>query len=158
VKLRVAFEREASRRWFLCYPCTNETRCGFAKSAVRLAELKQRVERARQQAVASVNANWSFQDSSQRQWYASKAIEHGWSRQVLLMQIETNAHARSGAALTNFDVRLPPPQSALARDALKNPYIFNFLGLAEDAQERDIEQALTRHITRVLFRHLYLDR
>jgi predicted nuclease of restriction endonuclease-like (RecB) superfamily len=97
-------------------------------------------------------------DSSQRQWYASKAIEHGWSRQVLLMQIETNAHARSGAALTNFDVRLPPPQSDLARDALKNPYIFDFLGLAEDAQERDIEQALTRHITRFLFRHVYLDR
>jgi predicted nuclease of restriction endonuclease-like (RecB) superfamily len=89
-------------------------------------------------------------DPKQRQWYASKALEHGWSRQVLVMQIETCTHRRSGAALTNFDERLPPPQSDLARDALKNPYIFDFLGLTENAQDRDIEQALTRHITRFL--------
>lgn len=52
--------------------------------------------------------------------------------------------------MTNFGETLPPPQSDLARDALKDPYIFDFLGLTEDAQERDIEQALTRHITRFL--------
>ncbi|HEX8829043.1 MAG TPA: PDDEXK nuclease domain-containing protein, partial [Xanthobacteraceae bacterium] len=85
-----------------------------------------------------------------RSWYAGKALEHGWSRQVLVMQIETAAHARSGSAITNFDERLPPPQSDLAREALKDPYVFDFLGLAENAQERDIEQALTRHITRFL--------
>lgn len=85
-----------------------------------------------------------------RNWYAGKALEHGWSRQVLVMQIETAASARSGSAVTNFSERLPPPQSDLAREALKDPYIFDFLGLAENAQERDIEQALTRHITRFL--------
>ncbi|SAL32443.1 hypothetical protein AWB70_02139 [Caballeronia cordobensis] len=85
-----------------------------------------------------------------RNWYADKALEHGWSRQVLVMQIETAASARSGSAVTNFSERLPPPQSDLAREALKDPYIFDFLGLAENAQERDIEQALTRHITRFL--------
>jgi predicted nuclease of restriction endonuclease-like (RecB) superfamily len=85
-----------------------------------------------------------------RNWYADKALEHGWSRNVLLMQIETDARARTGSAVTNFDERLPPPQSDLARGALKDPYIFDFLGLAEDAQERDVEQALTRHITRFL--------
>ncbi len=59
-----------------------------------------------------------------RLWYAEKSLEHGWSRSVLTMQIETAAHARAGNAVTNFADRLPPPQSDLARDALKDPYIF----------------------------------
>ncbi|MEM5372941.1 PDDEXK nuclease domain-containing protein [Paraburkholderia azotifigens] len=89
-------------------------------------------------------------DRDQRHWYAHKSLEHGWSRSVLAMQIETRAHARTGSAITNFDERLPPSQSDLARDALKDPYIFDFLNLSENAQERDIEQALTQHITRFL--------
>jgi predicted nuclease of restriction endonuclease-like (RecB) superfamily len=89
-------------------------------------------------------------DTAQQLWYAQKSLEHGWSRSVLTMQIETAAHARSGSAVTNFAERLPPPQSDLARDALKDPYIFDFLGLTESAQERDIERALTQHITRFL--------
>ncbi|AUT66590.1 PDDEXK nuclease domain-containing protein [Paraburkholderia terrae] len=89
-------------------------------------------------------------DRDQRHWYAHKSLEHGWSRSVLAMQIETGAHARTGNAITNFEERLPPPQSDLAREALKDPYLFDFLNLTEDAQERDIEQALTRHITRFL--------
>jgi predicted nuclease of restriction endonuclease-like (RecB) superfamily len=89
-------------------------------------------------------------DRDHRQWYAQKSIEHGWSRSVLVMQIETGAHARAGKAVTNFEDRLPPPRSDLAREALKDPYIFDFLNLTEDAQERDIEQALTKHITRFL--------
>ncbi|HKR41904.1 MAG TPA: PDDEXK nuclease domain-containing protein, partial [Paraburkholderia sp.] len=89
-------------------------------------------------------------DRDQRLWYAHKSLEHGWSRSILAMQIETRAHARTGSAITNFDQRLPPSQSDLARDALKDPYIFDFLNLSENAQERDIEQALTQHITRFL--------
>ncbi|MGF6998283.1 PDDEXK nuclease domain-containing protein [Paraburkholderia sp. GAS32] len=85
-----------------------------------------------------------------REWYAAKSIEHGWSRNVLVMQIENRLQERQGNAVTNFPNRLPPPQSDLARDALKDPYIFDFLGLTENAQERDIENALTRHITRFL--------
>lgn len=109
-----------------------------------------------QQAVAQLP--WShvvtlldkLKDPATRDWYAGKSLEHGWSRNVLAMQIDTQAHARAGSAVTNFDARLPPPQSDLAREALKDPYVFDFLGLTEDAQERDIEQALTRHITRFL--------
>ncbi|MCG5076905.1 PDDEXK nuclease domain-containing protein [Paraburkholderia tagetis] len=88
--------------------------------------------------------------TAHRDWYAAKVLEHGWSRSVLVMQIETAAHARAGNAVTNFAERLPPPQSDLARDVLKDPYIFDFLGLTENAQERDIERALTQHITRFL--------
>lgn len=81
-------------------------------------------------------------DPAVRDLYASKAPEHGWPRNVLAMQIDTQAHAWAGAAVTNFDARLPPHQSDLAREVLKDPYIFDSLGLTEDAQERDIEQGL----------------
>ena len=82
-----------------------------------------------------------------RQWYAAKAIEHNWSRNVLVMQIEARLMERSGQAITNFGERLPSPQSDLARESLKDPYRFDFLGLTEHAQERDIERALVRHVT-----------
>ena len=50
-----------------------------------------------------------------REWYARQAIEHGWSRNMLLAQIETALHARAGKALTNFEATLPPPRSDLAQ-------------------------------------------
>lgn len=85
-----------------------------------------------------------------RRWYAAKAIEHGWSRNVLVMQIETRLLERSGQAVTNFAATLPKPQSDLARESLKDPYRFDFLGLTDEAQERAIEGALTRHVTEFL--------
>jgi predicted nuclease of restriction endonuclease-like (RecB) superfamily len=85
-----------------------------------------------------------------RRWYAAKAIEHGWSRNVLVMQIETRLLERSGKAVTNFPATLPGPQSDLARESLKDPYRFDFLGLTDEAQERSIEDALTRHVTEFL--------
>lgn len=89
-------------------------------------------------------------DTPLREWYAAQALEHGWSRNVMVMQIETRLHERQGQAVSNFAERLPPVHSDLARGVLKDPYIFDFLGLATDAQERDIERALTQHITRFL--------
>ncbi len=85
-----------------------------------------------------------------RRWYASKAIEHGWSRNVLVMQIETRLRERSGTALTNFEACLPKPQSDLARESLKDPYRFDFLGLTASSQERAIETALVQHVTQFL--------
>ncbi|WP_445368718.1 PDDEXK nuclease domain-containing protein [Methylomonas sp. BW4-1] len=89
-------------------------------------------------------------DSEARHWYAAKAIEHNWSRNVLVMQIETHARARFGQAITNFEQRLPAPLSDLARESLKDPYRFDFLGLHDDAQERAVEQALVQHVTQFL--------
>jgi len=89
-------------------------------------------------------------DSAARRWYATKAIEHNWSRNVLVMQIETRAHNRAGQAITNFAERLPAPLSDLARESLKDPYRFDFLCLHDDAQERAIEQALVQHVTQFL--------
>lgn len=85
-----------------------------------------------------------------RRWYAVKAIEHNWSRNILVMQIETRLLERSGTAVTNFDASLPKPQSDLARESLKDPYRFDFLGLSDDAQEREIEHALVKHVTEFL--------
>ena len=84
------------------------------------------------------------------EWYAARAIEHGWSRNILAMQIESSLHLRQGAAQTNFDCHLPPLQSDLARHTLKDPYVFDFLDLGEAAQERDIESALVGQVTRFL--------
>jgi len=85
-----------------------------------------------------------------RRWYAAKAVEHNWSRNVLVMQIEARLLERSGAALTNFPATLPKPQSDLARESLKDPYRLDFLGLGQEAQERAIEGALTTHVTEFL--------
>lgn len=85
-----------------------------------------------------------------RRWYAVKAIEHNWSRNVLVMQIETRLHERSGAAVTNFEASLPKPQSDLALESIKDPYRFDFLGLTDEAQEREVEHALVRHVTEFL--------
>ena len=85
-----------------------------------------------------------------RRWYAAKAIEHNWSRNVLVMQIETRLLERSGQAITNFPASLPKPQSDLARESLKDPYRFDFLGLTDEAQEREIEHALVKHVTEFL--------
>ncbi len=81
-----------------------------------------------------------------RIWYARQAIDHGWSRNVLVHQIESNLYQRRGRALTNFARTLPAPHSDLAQQLLKDPYTFDFLSLGEAAQERDLEQALLRHI------------
>jgi predicted nuclease of restriction endonuclease-like (RecB) superfamily len=85
-----------------------------------------------------------------RCWYAAKAIEHNWSRNILVMQIETCLLERSGTAVTNFAVSLPRPHSDLARESLKDPYRFDFLALSDEAQEREIENALVKHVTEFL--------
>jgi predicted nuclease of restriction endonuclease-like (RecB) superfamily len=81
-------------------------------------------------------------DPSERLWYAQQAIANGWSRAVLVHQIDTDLHARQGQALNNFDRTLPAPQSDLAKQVLKDPYTFDFLTLAAGAHERDLERAL----------------
>lgn len=85
-----------------------------------------------------------------RKWYVAKAIEHNWSRNVLVMQIESRLLERSGQAVTNFPATLPAAQSDLARESIKDPYRFDFLGLTDEAQEREIEGALVRHVTEFL--------
>jgi len=79
-----------------------------------------------------------------------QTIEQGWSRDTLGHKIKSNAHKRQGEAVTNFQQRLPSPQSDLARQLLKDPYIFDFLTLEEPFNERELEAGLVRHLERFL--------
>jgi predicted nuclease of restriction endonuclease-like (RecB) superfamily len=78
----------------------------------------------------------------ERQWYAVETIKNGWTRDVLVHQIESGLYKRQGAAITNFGTTLPKPQSELAHQILKDPYNFEFLNLSQESLERDLEKAL----------------
>jgi predicted nuclease of restriction endonuclease-like (RecB) superfamily len=91
-----------------------------------------------------------LEDQTERGWYAQKTVQNGWSRTSLELHIKNGLRQRQGAAITNFADRLPSPESALAQETLKDPYLFDFLGLSDEAQEREIETGLIRHITRFL--------
>ena len=85
-----------------------------------------------------------------RRAYAQRAIAQGWSRNVLNLHIETRLLEREGQAVTNFELRLPAPGSDLAQQSLKDPYLFDFLGIGQEAGERALEAALVQHISRFL--------
>lgn len=85
-----------------------------------------------------------------RCWYMQQALANGWSRNVLALQVEARAHARHGKAVSNFAALLPAPQSDLAQQTLKDPYIFDFLTLTEPFQERELETELVRHLEKFL--------
>ncbi len=85
-----------------------------------------------------------------RLWYAQATIQHGWSRNVLVHQIESGRVHRQGKAVANFGRTLPAPLSDLARDITKDPYNFDFLTLGDDAHERDLERGLIDHLRQFL--------
>lgn len=91
-------------------------------------------------------------DNKERLWYAEKIAENGWSRNVLVHQIESGLYQRQVLAekVSNFESRLPSPQSELAAQTMKDPYIFDFIPFKEDMVERDIEQALVKDVTKLL--------
>jgi predicted nuclease of restriction endonuclease-like (RecB) superfamily len=89
-------------------------------------------------------------DPDERLWYAMRTIEHGWSRNVLIHQIESDLFRRQGGAISNFHATLPAPQSDLAHAILKDPYVFDFLQLTDDARERKLEQALIDRVEKFL--------
>jgi predicted nuclease of restriction endonuclease-like (RecB) superfamily len=83
-------------------------------------------------------------------FYVQKTIQNNWSRAVLTHQIESNLYQRQGKAINNFQMTLPQPQSDLAKETLKDPYIFDFLALTEQHNEKELETALINHVTRFL--------
>jgi len=84
--------------------------------------------------------------ADERLWYARQTVENGWSRNVLVHQIEGGLYRRQGKALTNFTRTLPSPQSELAQQIVKDPYNFDFLSLSTESQERELERSLIEHI------------
>ena len=82
-------------------------------------------------------------------WYAEQAAKTGWSRNVLVHQIESGLYQRQALAekVSNFELRLPSPQSELAIQTMKDPYIFDFIPFKTDMLEREIEEALVKDVT-----------
>lgn len=93
-----------------------------------------------------------IKDHSKALWYVRKTIENGWSRNVLAHQIDSRLYERQAEKprIDNFTERLPAPQSDLARETLKDPYIFDFLSVGDEAHERELETALVERITRFM--------
>ncbi len=89
-------------------------------------------------------------DKQIRLFYVKHAIEHGWSRNIMVMQIELSLHKRQGQTITNFKDKLPSPQSDLAHYTLKDPYIFDFLSISDEAHEREVEKALVHHMEKFI--------
>ena len=91
-------------------------------------------------------------EPEERRWYLVTCQKNGWSRSVLIHQIESGLYQRQVLAdkVSNFERRLPSPQSELAVQTMKDPYIFDFIPFQEDMMERDIEQALVRDVTKLL--------
>lgn len=91
-------------------------------------------------------------DSDERIWYIEACLKNGWSRAVLVHQIESSLYQRQVRAekVSNFEARLPIPTSELAVQTMKDPYVFDFIPFREDMVERDIEEALVRDVTRLL--------
>ena len=91
-----------------------------------------------------------IKDIPTRFWYMQQTIENGWSRNVLSLMIKSKEYERQGKAVTNFEEHLPSPQSDLAQQTLKDPYIFDFLTLSKPFQERELETGLIRHLEKFL--------
>jgi predicted nuclease of restriction endonuclease-like (RecB) superfamily len=91
-----------------------------------------------------------LKDPAERLWYAEQTVVQGWSRAVLTHQIDSDLYRRAGAAVTNFSVTLPAPDSDLVQQLLKDPYNFDFLTLGPDAHERDLQRGLVEHIKKFL--------
>lgn len=90
------------------------------------------------------------QSQAEALFYVNQTLAQGWSRNVLVHQIESGLYQREGQAQHNFDRTLPEPQSDLAQQTLKDPYVFDFLSLSEVKYERDLEKALVQHLSQFL--------
>jgi predicted nuclease of restriction endonuclease-like (RecB) superfamily len=115
-----------------------------------------RVDEIGQQAVDQipwghiVTLIYGISTKDERSFYIQGTLNNGWSRNILSMQIETNLFKRQGNAVTNFGDKLLSPQSDLAQNTLKNPYLFDFLSLGKNSHEREIEKELVAHIEKFL--------
>ena len=89
-------------------------------------------------------------NEKERIFYIRQATEHGWSRPILIHQIETNLFSRQGKAISNFKDKLPSHQYELTQQTLKDPYIFDFLSIGHEAHERELEVSLVRHMEKFL--------
>ncbi|MEO7309415.1 MAG: PDDEXK nuclease domain-containing protein [Chitinophagaceae bacterium] len=91
-----------------------------------------------------------IKEQQTRFWYMQQTIANGWSHAALIDMIKSNLHQRQGAMVNNFDLTLPDPQSALAKQLFKDPYIFDFITLSATFTERELELELIKHVEKFL--------
>ncbi len=145
---------EQIRRWHLFYS-ESFANCGATCSTIAKQPASQLVP---QPVVQLFQIPWwhnvvivsKCADVEEALYYVSQTVEHNWSRSVLVHQIESGLYRREGKAITNFAATLPTPQSDLAQQLIKDPYNFDFLTLTKDYNERELETALTKHVTKFL--------
>ena len=89
-------------------------------------------------------------DPATREFYIRECLAHGWSRDILEIQIRNQFHLRAGKAQNSFALTMPPADSDLAAQLFKDPYLFDFLGTADPRREAEVEQALVDHIQKFL--------
>lgn len=134
------------RRWFLFY---NQRLDNFGTGCAEIAK---------QDIAKLFQIPWGHnrviiskcQNTKEALFYVQKTLEHNWSRNILTHQMESRLFERKGKTVSNFSKTLPSPQSDLAQQTLKDPYIFDFLALTEDYKERELQKALLDHITKFL--------
>jgi predicted nuclease of restriction endonuclease-like (RecB) superfamily len=105
-----------------------------------------------------VNTSWAhhivlfqkIKDLPTRYWYMQQIVTHGWSRDTLVAQIKSNAHQRQGALAHNFTATLPANQALLATQTFKDPYLFDFVTLATQYTENELELELVKHVQQFL--------
>lgn len=130
------------RRWLLFYSKSGTSCATIGEQSVSLLT---QVPWGHNRAIIS-----KCTDTTEALFYVNKTIENGWSRSVLVHQIESDLYARSGKAISNFDTTLSLEQSDLANELIKDPYNFDFLTLSENFKEKELESGLLEHITSFL--------
>lgn len=148
---------ELIRQWHLFYK-TSDLPVQIAKQPVSQLSRKDDGE-IRQQVVDQITSiPWGHniaiiakcKNVDEALFYVQSTQTHNWSRSVLVHQIESGLYRREGRSVNNFAVTLPKPQSDLALQTLKDPYIFDFLSMTKEYSERDLEKGLINHITHFL--------
>lgn len=150
---------EQIRRWYLFY-AEGITNCATGCGTIAKQPATQLADNLIQSHLVTklVSIPWwhnvvivsKCKDVTEALYYVNQTIEHNWSRNVLIHQMESGLYEREGKAVTNFAATLPAPQSDLAQQLIKDPYNFDFLTLTKEYNERELEKALTDHITKFL--------
>ena len=120
------------------------------KAKIRLAQIKGAIAVNKELIKLYWDIGKDIVEKQDQEGWGSKVLEHGWSRSMLTVWIENDLYNREGKAITNFKSSLPTPQSDLAKQSLKDPYIFDFLELNKEHLEKEIEDGLVGHIQKFL--------
>jgi predicted nuclease of restriction endonuclease-like (RecB) superfamily len=159
IKRMLAFFREYPAKLFVPQPVAQlgVSRASIKKVPRSVAQFPEKGDLPNlQQLVAQIPWGHNIlliekiKDLAVRCWYMYQTIEQGWSRDTLVAMIKGKVHERTGTAVNNFTTRLPSPQSDLARQLIKDPYIFDFLTIEEPFHELELETGLVRHLEKFL--------